>query len=193
MATNLCGLLFSAINCSYVFYTPPNPARLRFLTLQPISITAAKPVDKHRSSQLRAIHRLEESDLEKRKLPDSVEFRLDVAVQAINQCFQLRKRSRGDSAVTTSRSGTVSESPKMTHAQPDWKALTTFVQISATGKSRPTLIFIALSDECFTHGTARQLWLRYTQLRHAPTKWQCLKRDLKGDQSLLDVSVRYVQ
>ena len=143
MATDLCGLLSSAINCSYIFYTPPNPARLRFLTLQPISITAAKPLDKHRSSQLRAIHRLEENDLEKKKLPDSVEFGLDVAVQAINQCFQLRKRSRGNSTATKLRSSTVSESPKITHPQPDLKALAALVRISATGKSRPTLILIA--------------------------------------------------
>ncbi|KAG7562532.1 hypothetical protein FFLO_02006 [Filobasidium floriforme] len=159
-------------SCSYILFTPPNPNRLRFLTLEAISVAPKKLLEQHQVAQLRTISQLDSADFDKKCLPADVEATLETAVQAINQCFQLRRQYRTGIKII-SHDQTTDSSPDFVHpATTGWETLALLLQISAI---------------------ARQLHLRCTQLRDAPAEWRRLKMDLYSEGSLRQVSIRYVQ
>ncbi|KAH8079672.1 N-acetylglucosaminyl transferase component-domain-containing protein [Filobasidium floriforme] len=159
-------------SCSSILFTPPNPNRLRFLTLKAISVTPKKLLEPHQVAQLRAVSQLDSADCDQKSLPADIEATLETAVQAINQCFQLRRQYRtGVQAVL--QDPRTAFSPEIVHpSSTEWRILAFLLRISAI---------------------ARQSCLRYTQLRQAPAEWQRLKLDLHSEGSLRQVSVRYVQ
>lgn len=159
-------------SCSYILFTPPNPHRLRFLTLKAISVTSKKLLEPHQVAQLRAISQLDSTDFDQKGLPADVEATLETAVRAINQCFQLRRQYRTGIEIISHDQTTESSSDFIHPASTGWETLASLLRLSAI---------------------ARQLHLRYTQLRDAPAEWRRLKLDLHLEGSLRQISVRYVQ
>jgi hypothetical protein len=131
-------------------------------------------------------------DYDQKGLPADVEATLETAVQAINQCFQLRRQYRTGVEAALQDPRTAS-SPEIAHpSSTEWGILAFLLRISAIGTD---LLCSSLELHLLSPlpPAARQSCLRYTQLRQAPAEWQRLKLDLRSEGSLQQVSVRYVQ
>jgi hypothetical protein len=75
----------------FIKYAPPNPKRLRFLSINPITITPRPPLNPDRAAQIEALSRMEAEDDGKKGIDRDVEVTVDEAVKLINQVYNLRK------------------------------------------------------------------------------------------------------
>lgn len=157
-----------------ITYTPPNPHRLRYLSVQPINLNPTPTSPSHlRQSELAYI-KLDDLDLGSVRLEKDEAYMLDRMVDCVNSVWQARRDGGGIDAGEGDRKGRQASSvqPPLGNSISDSGLLGWIHRLSAT---------------------ARQLRLRYRQITSIPAEWRRTKRREGEKRSLRDVSLDYIR